>query len=74
MSTEIETYPNETLWRAAMLKDATRHRNGWQMRTNSKNNLTIEWNNDPRIPTPKRQLTQRELLEEIANDRGVEIT
>lgn len=33
----------------------------------------ITWNNDPKIIPPRRKLTQRELLEEIANERNMDL-
>jgi len=67
LTTETQTYRNETDWRDAMLRGASRHQNGWQMRRNSKNNLTIEWNNDPHSQTVN-ELRIRVLTEKIKDD------
>jgi len=74
MTTETETYPNETAWHNTMKRGSLRPSTGWRMLSNSKDRLEITWSNDPPPPPPpKRQLTQRAFLDELAEQQGVEI-
>ncbi len=77
MVTEIDNYPNEQAMKAAKNRGGFRHAQGWRpLHTN--NNLdgtwTIHWNNDPSPPPPpKRNLTQSQFLDELADERNINI-
>jgi len=77
MVTETENYQDRQAMRAAKLRTATRHQNGFRPIHSNRNNdgtWTVFWNNDPEPPSsPPRQLTQRQFLDEMAEERGVEI-
>ena len=56
----------------AKLRTSQRHLDGW--RPLNTNNLEIVWSNDPE-PTPKlkEQITTRQLLERLAEERNLEL-
>ena len=65
MTTETETYPTEREYRDAMLRTDQRHIDGWRSISTSNISRTITWNNDIDPIPPRRQLTERQLLEEL---------
>jgi len=71
MTIENETYANAEDVRKAKLRTAPRHLAKW--RPIHTTGLTITWTNDPDIPTPKKRLTQRQFIEQLALDANVEL-
>lgn len=77
MVTQTENYPNEQAVKAAKLRTAQRHLDGWRpIHTNkSITGYEIVWTNDPAPPPiPPRSLTQRAFLIELAEQFNVVIT
>ncbi len=69
MTTETITYPDLTTWRTAL--DGRR---GWKANTNSRSKLEITWNNDPFVPKPPTDMTQRTFIDMLAEERNIRIT
>ena len=68
MTTEIQTYPDETAWRDAMKRGSNRHLTGWHMIGNSKDRLEITWNNDPPPPPTVEEIKIKELKDKLKDD------
>ncbi len=68
MTTEIDTYPNETTWKDAMKRDSQRHIDGWAMESNSKTKLQITWSNDPPPPPTADEIKIKELKDKLKDD------
>ena len=68
MATETENYSNEQTMKAAKLRTAQRHIDGWRpLNTNKNKNgtWTIIWNNDPPPPETPEEAELRILREEL---------
>ena len=71
MATESENYANEILMKAAKLRTAQRHIDGWRPQNTNKNlddTWTIIWNNDPSIPPTVEQLEIASLRQELQDE------
>ncbi len=68
MTTEIQTYPNEQSWRDDMKRGSVRTSTGWKMLSNSKDNLSITWNNDPPPPPTAEEIKIKELKDKLKDD------
>ena len=69
MTTESENYPDKRAAQTAREPNNTRHLAGFETQTVTKNpdgTFTIVWSDTLQTPTPpRRQLTERQLLEEL---------
>jgi len=71
MVTEIENYATEALMKAAKLRTAQRHIDGWRpLNTNSNPNgtWTITWNNDPPTPPTPDEIERESLRQDLQNE------
>ena len=68
MTTEIQTYPDEQSWKDAMKRGSIRPSTGWIMIANSKDSLSITWNNDPPPPPTAEEIRKEELKDKVKND------
>lgn len=71
MATETENYPNEQAMKAAKLRTAQRHIDGWRPVNSSKNSdgtWTITWNNDPPLPPTPEEIEKASLRQDLQNE------
>jgi len=70
---EDQTYNNERDFENSMKRGADRPNRGWRPLSHKRATLTVTWSNDPEPRTPRRQQTQRQFIDELANERHTDI-
>lgn len=70
MTTETQTYPNESSWRRSTQEGTPERlaRSGWQPVSKSKPKLQTTWSNDPPPPPTAEKIREDELKVKLKDD------